>query len=32
MVRITFHLINTEILRYKAINKDLTLHDGDGLF
>lgn len=32
MARTTRPLTNTEILRSKAINKDLTLHDGDGLF
>lgn len=32
MARTTRPLINTEVLRSKAIDKDLTLHDGDGLF
>lgn len=32
MARNTRPLTNTEVLRSKAINKDLTLHDGDGLF
>lgn len=32
MARTTRPLTNTKILRYKAIDKDLTLHDGDGLF
>ncbi|MCK0554758.1 tyrosine-type recombinase/integrase [Pantoea ananatis] len=32
MARTTRPLTNTEILRSKAIDKDLTLHDGDGLF
>jgi integrase len=32
MARTTRPLTNTEVLRSKAIDKDLTLHDGDGLF
>lgn len=32
MARTTRPLTNTEVLRAKAIDKDLTLHDGDGLF
>jgi len=32
MARTTRPLTNTEILRSKAIDKDLTLHDGEGLF
>ncbi len=32
MAKTTRPLINTEVLRSKSINKDLTLHDGDGLF
>lgn len=32
MARTTRPLTNTEVLRSKAIEKDLTLHDGDGLF
>ncbi|HCI5439027.1 TPA: tyrosine-type recombinase/integrase [Enterobacter roggenkampii] len=32
MARTTRPLTNTEVLRAKAIEKDLTLHDGDGLF
>ena len=32
MARTTRLLSNTEILRAKALEKDLTLHDGDGLF
>lgn len=32
MARATRPLTNTEVLRSKAIDKDLTLHDGDGLF
>lgn len=32
MARTTRPLTNTEILRSKADDKDLTLHDGDGLF
>ena len=32
MVRTTRPLTNTEVLRAKALEKDLTLHDGDGLF
>lgn len=32
MARTTRPLTNTEVLRSKATNKDLTLHDGDGLF
>lgn len=32
MARITRPLTNTEVLRAKALEKDLTLHDGDGLF
>ena len=32
MARTTRPLTNTEVLRAKAIYKDLTLHDGDGLF
>lgn len=32
IARTTRPLTNTEILRAKAIDKDLTLHDGDGLF
>ncbi|WP_394550402.1 integrase domain-containing protein [Pantoea sp. SGAir0183] len=32
MARTTRPLTNTEILRSKAIDKDLTLHDGGGLF
>ncbi|EFY6809528.1 tyrosine-type recombinase/integrase [Salmonella enterica subsp. enterica serovar Infantis] len=32
MVRTTRPLTNTEVLRTKALEKDLTLHDGDGLF
>ncbi|EHJ8152841.1 tyrosine-type recombinase/integrase, partial [Escherichia coli] len=30
--RTTRPLSNTEVLRAKALDKDLTLHDGDGLF
>ena len=32
VARTTRPLTNTEVLRAKAIEKDLTLHDGDGLF
>jgi len=32
MARTTRPLTSTEVLRSKAIDKDLTLHDGDGLF
>lgn len=32
MARTTRSLTNTEVLRAKASEKDLTLHDGDGLF
>nr|WP_314985636.1 integrase domain-containing protein [uncultured Pantoea sp.] len=32
MARTTRPLTNTEVLHAKAIDKDLTLHDGDGLF
>ncbi|EFA9345647.1 tyrosine-type recombinase/integrase [Escherichia coli] len=32
MARTTRPLTNTEILRTKALEKDLTLHDGEGLF
>jgi len=32
MARTTRPLTNTEVLRSKAIDKDLTLHDGGGLF
>ncbi|MBJ5119754.1 tyrosine-type recombinase/integrase [Salmonella enterica subsp. enterica serovar Derby] len=32
MARATRSLTNTEVLRAKALEKDLTLHDGDGLF
>ncbi|ECQ1004031.1 TPA: tyrosine-type recombinase/integrase [Salmonella enterica subsp. enterica serovar Stanley] len=32
MARTTHPLTNTEVLRTKALEKDLTLHDGDGLF
>jgi integrase len=32
MARTTRPLTNTEMLRAKATEKDLTLHDGDGLF
>ncbi|MCR6731099.1 integrase domain-containing protein [Enterobacter cloacae] len=32
MPRTTRPLTNTEVLRAKALEKDLTLHDGDGLF
>ncbi|EFC6620469.1 integrase [Escherichia coli] len=32
MARTTLPLTNTEVLRSKALEKDLTLHDGDGLF
>ncbi|MCJ7927030.1 MAG: integrase domain-containing protein [Pantoea vagans] len=32
MARTTRPLTNTEVLRSKATDKDLTLHDGDGLF
>lgn len=32
MERTTRPLTNTEVLRAKATDKDLTLHDGDGLF
>lgn len=32
MARTTRPLTNTEVLRSKAIDRDLTLHDGDGLF
>lgn len=32
MTRTTRPLTNTEVLRAKALEKDLTLHDGDGLF
>lgn len=32
MARTTRPLTNTEVLRAKADDKDMTLHDGDGLF
>ena len=32
MARTTRPLTNTEVLRAKALEKELTLHDGDGLF
>ncbi|CAM7730930.1 Prophage CP4-57 integrase [Citrobacter cronae] len=32
MARTTRPLTNIEVLRAKALEKDLTLHDGDGLF
>lgn len=32
MARTTRPLTNTEVLRAKALEKNLTLHDGDGLF
>ncbi len=32
MARTTRPLTNTEVSRTKATDKDLTLHDGDGLF
>lgn len=32
MARTTRFLSNTEVLRAKTLEKDLTLHDGDGLF
>jgi len=32
MARTTRPLTNTEVLRSKAVDKDLTLHDGGGLF
>ncbi|ELY2616104.1 tyrosine-type recombinase/integrase [Cronobacter sakazakii] len=32
MARTTRPLTNTEVLRAKALEKDLTLHDGNGLF
>lgn len=32
MARTTRPLTNTEVLRAKATEKDMTLHDGDGLF
>ncbi|CAM7429412.1 MULTISPECIES: integrase domain-containing protein [Klebsiella] len=32
MARTTRLLSNTQVLRAKALEKDLTLHDGDGLF
>ncbi|MEB7340659.1 integrase domain-containing protein [Escherichia coli] len=32
MARTTRPLTNTEVLRAKALEKDLTLHDGEGLF
>ncbi|EAP4717576.1 DUF4102 domain-containing protein [Salmonella enterica] len=32
MARTTRSLTNTEVLHAKALEKDLTLHDGDGLF
>ncbi|MEM5309990.1 integrase domain-containing protein [Enterobacter ludwigii] len=32
MARTTRPLTNTEVLRAKALEKDLTLHNGDGLF
>lgn len=32
MARTTRPLTNTEVLRAKVLEKDLTLHDGDGLF
>ncbi|EPV6562765.1 integrase domain-containing protein [Klebsiella pneumoniae] len=32
MARTTRPLTNTEVLRAKALEKDLALHDGDGLF
>ena len=32
VARTTRPLTNTEVLRTKALEKDLTLHDGDGLF
>lgn len=32
MARTTRLLTNTKVLRAKALEKDLTLHDGDGLF
>ncbi len=32
MARKTRPLTNTEVLRSKANNKDITLHDADGVF
>ncbi len=32
MARTTRPLTNTEVLRAKADDKDMALHDGDGLF
>ena len=32
MARTTRPLTNTEVLRAKAVDKDMTLHDGEGLF
>ena len=32
MARTTRPLTHTEVQKAKAIEKDLTLHDGDGLF
>jgi len=32
MARITRPLTNNEILKAKPLEKDFTLHDGDGLF
>lgn len=32
MARTTRPLTNTEVLRAKAVDKDITLHDGEGLF
>lgn len=32
VARTTRPLTNTEVLRAKALEKDLTLHDGDGRF
>ncbi|SAG01654.1 integrase [Enterobacter ludwigii] len=32
MARTTRPLTNAEVLRAKALEKDLTLHEGDGLF
>ncbi len=32
MARTTRPLTNANVLRAKALEKDLTLHDGDGLF
>lgn len=32
MARTTRPLTNTEVQKIRALEKDLTLHDGDGLF